>query len=152
MTLKEKINADFIVAMKAKDLVGKSALSSIKSKITEGEKSNGNSELSDQEVLKVVTTAIKQRKQSYDAFITGGREDLAVSEQEEMKVLEVYLPTQMTESEIETSLRNIVQHLSVTITNPQALTGKTIGEFNKQYPGMADITLVKSIVNTLINQ
>lgn len=152
MTLKEKINEDFITAMKSKDLVGKSALSSIKAKITEAEKSNGNVELSDQDVLKVITTGIKQRKQSYDAFVLGNREDLAIKEQEEMKILEVYLPKQMTEDEIETSLRNIIEHLSVVVTNPQALTGKSIGEFNKQYQGMADINLVKSIVNKLINQ
>ena len=152
MSLKEKINADFIIAMKAKALVVKSALSSIKAKITEGEKLNGNSELSDQEVLKVITTAIKQRKQSYDAFMLGNREDLAINEQEEMKVLEIYLPKQMTEEEIESAVRTIIQEMSVVVTNPQALTGKTIGEFNKQYQGMADITVVKSIVNNLINQ
>ena len=152
MSLKEKINADFIIAMKAKALVVKSALSSIKAKITEGEKLNGNSELSDQEVLKVITTAIKQRKQSYDAFMLGNREDLAINEQEEMKVLEIYLPKQMTEEEIESAVRTIIQEMSAVVTNPQALTGKTIGEFNKQYQGMADITVVKSIVNNLINQ
>lgn len=153
MSLKEKINTDFIIAMKSKDLVVKSALSSVKAKITEGEKLNGNSELSDQEVLKVITTAIKQRKQSYDAFILGGREDLAIKEQEEMKVLEIYLPKQMTEEEIESAVTTIVQEMSaIGLVNPQALIGKTIGEFNKQYQGMADITLVKSIVNKLINQ
>jgi uncharacterized protein YqeY len=153
MSLKEKINTDFIIAMKAKALVVKSALSSVKAKITEGEKLNGNSELSDQEVLKVITTAIKQRKQSYDAFILGGREDLAIKEQEEMKVLEIYLPKQMTEEEIESAVTTIVQEMSaIGLVNSQALIGKTIGEFNKQYQGMADITLVKSIVNKLINQ
>ena len=152
MSLKEKINTDFIIAMKAKALVVKSALSSIKAKITEGEKSNGNSELSDQEVLKVITTAIKQRKQSYDAFMLGGREDLAIKEQEEMKVLEIYLPKQMTPQEITDALTEIMQGFSGVVTNPQALVGKTIGEFNKRYQGCADIGIVKNIVNNLIEQ
>jgi uncharacterized protein YqeY len=151
MSLKEKINADFITAMKEKNAVVKMALSGLKTKVTEAEKMNGNSELSDQEVLKVITTAIKQRKQSYDAFMLGNRNDLATKEQEEMKVLEVYLPKQMTEDEIGIAVREIMFNFDGVITNPQALIGKTIGEFNKQYQGMADINLVKTIITNLVN-
>jgi uncharacterized protein YqeY len=151
MSLKEKINADFITAMKEKNAVAKMALSGLKTKVTEAEKMNGNSELSDQEVLKVITTAIKQRKQSYDAFMLGNRNDLATKEQEEMKVLEVYLPKQMTEDEIGIAVREIMSNFDGVITNPQALIGKTIGEFNKQYQGMADINLVKTIITNLVN-
>jgi uncharacterized protein YqeY len=151
MSLKEKINADFITAMKEKNAVAKMALSGLKTKVTEAEKMNGNSELSDQEVLKVITTAIKQRKQSYDAFMLGNRNDLATKEQEEMKVLEVYLPKQMTEDEIGIAVREIMFNFDGVITNPQALIGKTIGEFNKQYQGMADINLVKTIITNLVN-
>jgi uncharacterized protein YqeY len=151
MSLKEKINADFITAMKEKNAVVKMALSGLKTKVTEAEKMNGNSELSDQEVLKVITTAIKQRKQSYDAFMLGNRNDLATKEQEEMKVLEVYLPKQMTEDEIGIAVREIMSNFDGVITNPQALIGKTIGEFNKQYQGMADINLVKTIITNLVN-
>jgi uncharacterized protein YqeY len=151
MSLKEKINADFITAMKEKNAVAKMALSGLKTKVTEAEKMNGNSELSDQEVLKVITTAIKQRKQSYDAFMLGNRNDLATKEQEEMKVLEVYLPKQMTEDEIGIAVREIMSNFDGVITNPQALIGKTIGEFNKQYQGMVDINLVKTIITNLVN-
>ena len=59
MTIKEKIQADFIAAMKAKNEIEKSTLSTIKAKITEGEKANSNKELSDDEVIKVINKAIK---------------------------------------------------------------------------------------------
>ena len=58
MTLKEKIQSDFIVAMKSKDDVGKRALSGLKSKITESEKSNKNIELDDNGVIKVIISVI----------------------------------------------------------------------------------------------
>lgn len=151
MSLKEKINQDFITAMKAKDLVVKSALSGIKSKITEAEKAKGNVELSDQDVLKVITTGIKQRKQSYDAFVLGNREDLATKEQDEIKVLEVYLPKQMTELEIQVEIRKIVQEGTQVSTNTQALIGKIVGEFNRRHQGMADVSVVKKFVTELIN-
>jgi uncharacterized protein YqeY len=152
MSLKENISADFIIAIKEKNENAKTALSGLKTKITESEKLNGNIELSDQEVIKVVTSAIKQRKQSYEAFMLGKREDLAIKEQEEIKVLEVYLPTQMTPQEITDALTEIMQGFSEVIKNPQALVGKTIGEFNKRYQGRADIGMVKNIVNNLIEQ
>jgi len=68
MKLKETIQKDFIEAMKAKDVNAKAALSSLKSKITEAEKAKSNTELSEAEVIKVLTSAIKQRKQSIEEF------------------------------------------------------------------------------------
>ena len=88
MKLKEQIQNDFVVAMKAKDQVTKNALSSLKSKITESEKLNSNQELTEEGILKVISNCIKQRKQSYDEFIKGNRLDLSENEKNEMLVLE----------------------------------------------------------------
>ena len=146
--LKEKIQSDFVSAMKEKNVISKTALSGLKAKITEAEKLNGNQELNDNEIVKVVTNCIKQRKQSVEEFTKGNRLELAENELNEIKVLEVYLPKQMTEEEIETEVRTIMDSISDK-TNVQRLVGQTIGQFNKKFTGTADITIVKNIIEKI---
>lgn len=149
MTLKEQIQKDFITAMKNKNEVSKSALSGLKAKITEAEKVNGT-ELSDIDVLKVINKAIKQREESIRLFIEGGRPELSVKESEEMIVLKNYLPSQMTDNEIENAVREIIVGLPV-MTNANALSGKTMGEFNKKYQGRADSKRVSEIIKKVVS-
>lgn len=150
-TLKQKIQADFITAMKTKDEKTKSTLSSLKAKITEAEKSKGNVEISDDEVIKVITSAIKQRKQSVDEFRKGNRFDLVEKEQGEIEVLERYMPKQMTEQEIEVAVKEILGTFEAG-TNKQRLVGQTIGMFNKKFTGRGDNSLVKHVVERLVNE
>lgn len=150
MTLKEQIQTEFVTAMKAKDEVAKSALSGLKAKITEAEKANGNVSLGDPEVVKVVSSAIKQRRQSVDAFEQAGRSDLAQNEKNEISVLEKFLPTQMSESDIEKEVREIISSMPEVATNANALQGKTMGMFNKKFPGQADPKLVMEIIKKVI--
>lgn len=150
MNLKQQIQSDFVQAMKSKDEDGKRAISSLKAKITEAEKANKNTELTDTEVIKVVSSAIKQRKQSYEEYTKFGRTDLADVESKDISILERYLPKQMNETEIEIAVREIIQSFSTVITNPNALIGRTVGEFNKKYVGLADVETVKKVVASLV--
>lgn len=150
MTLKEQIQTEFVTAMKAKDEVAKSALSGLKAKITEAEKANGNVSLGDTEIVKVVSSAIKQRKQSVDAFEQAGRSDMAQNEKNEIIVLEKFLPTQMSESDIEKEVREIISGMPDLSANTNALQGKTMGYFNKKFPGQADPKLVMEIIKKVI--
>ena len=150
MTLKEQIFADFITAMKAKDDVAKSALSSVKAKITEAEKATGDWKPTDGEVLKIVIKAIKQREESQSIYEKAGREEQALAEASEAAVLKNYLPKPMTEVEIRNVVRSISSDLLGVVPNTQALKGKTIGEFNKQYNGRADVSIVKRIVDEIV--
>jgi uncharacterized protein YqeY len=158
-TLKQKIQADFVTAMKNKDNIAKSALSGIKSKITEAEKLKGNIDLTDDDVIKVITTGIKQRKQSVDEFTKGNRTDLVEKEQGEISVLERYLSKQMSEEQIEQEIRIMVKFSSDYIgesaqqpINKQKLIGQTMGAFNKKYPGRADNALTKKIIEKLVGE
>jgi uncharacterized protein YqeY len=150
MNLKERIQTDFVKAMKSKDVIGKRALSSLKAKITEAEKANKNTELADSEIIKVITSAIKQRTQSHTEYVKFGRTDLADVEMEDINALEKYLPAQMTKSEIETAVREIIQSFPHVISNRNALIGKSIGEFNKKYAGRATTEAVKQILETIV--
>lgn len=150
MTLKEQIQKDFVVAMKAKDENAKSALSSLKAKITEAEKAGFSQNLNDEEVVKVLVKAIKQREESQKIFEDAGRDELARKECDEACVLRKYMPAQMSDQEISESLIEIMQSFSGVITNPNALQGKTIGEFNKRFNGRADLGKVKHLLEKLL--
>ena len=150
MTIKEQIQRDFITAMKAKDENAKAALSSVKAAITVVEKADGLGELSDDAVIKVLTKAIKQREESQKIYEDAGREEMARKECDEASVLRKYMPAQMTPQEIGDALIEIMKGFAGVITNPQALQGKTIGEFNKKYNGRADVGTVREILSKLI--
>ena len=148
MKLKERIQNDFITAMKAKDEVAKTALSGIKAKITEAEKANGNSELSDAELIKVINKAIKQREESQKIYSDAGREEMARKEADEACVLRNYMPSQMTESEIEEEVKKIMAVIDAG-GNRNKLVGQTMGTFNKNFQGRADASMVKNIIEKL---
>ena len=150
MSLKETIEKDFINAFKAKDVNAKAALSSIKAAITIAEKSNPSWVATDDEVIKIISKGIKQREESIKMYELACREELVRKETDEICVMEKYMPSKMNPQEIANALIEIMQGFSGVITNPQALMGKTIGEFNKRYQGRADIGEVKEIVNKLV--
>jgi uncharacterized protein YqeY len=148
MKLKERIQNDFITAMKAKDENAKSALSGIKAKITEAEKANGNSEVSEAEVIKVISKAIKQREESGKIYEDAGRSEMARKEYDEAAVLSNYMPSQMTESEIEEEIKKIMAVIDAG-GNRNKLVGQTMGTFNKNFQGRADVSIVKNIIEKL---
>lgn len=150
MTIKEKIEADFITAFKTKDINAKAALSGIKAKITEAEKSTPYFIATDSEVIKILNKAIKQREESAKIYETAGRRDLAGKEFDEVNILKEYMPNAMTTQEITDVLIKIMKDFT-DVKNNQALIGKTIGEFNKKYMGRADIGIVRHIANQLVD-
>ena len=153
MNIKEQIQKDFVIAMKAKDEVAKSALSGLKAKITEAEKTGGTSALSDSDVIKVINKAIKQREESQRIYSEAGRVELARKEADEAAVLSKYMPEKMSDAEIESAVREIIaNHPRPVLTNPNALVGKTVGEFNKKYVGMADPTDVMNVIKRVVGQ
>lgn len=152
MNLKEQIQKDFVVAMKNREEVKKSALGMLKAKITETEKIKSNVALSDEEVIKVVTGMVKQRKQSIEEFEKGNRTDLAERERTELNVLETYLPSQMTKEEIMAEAMIILSLIFIDgqSDNQQRLIGQTLGQFNKKFVGRADVAIVKNVIETLV--
>jgi uncharacterized protein YqeY len=101
MTLKEKINADFMTAFKSKNMVAKSILSVVKGEIQTVEKNVGTDNLSDAEVTKILTKTVKSLK-----------ETIALTNDEkskvELSVVEVYLPTQMSKEEVTAKVTELV--------------------------------------------
>lgn len=100
MTLKDQIIADMIAAMKAKDAERTSTLRMIKAAITNREK-DGGADVTDEDVLKLLRSQVKQRRDSVEQYEKGGRQDLADKEKAEIVIIEAYLPQAASQEEID---------------------------------------------------
>jgi uncharacterized protein YqeY len=107
--LVETINKDLINAMKAKDEVGLRAIRAIKSAFLLAGTEIGTKEISDEIAIKAMQKMAKQRKDSIDIFLKENRTDLAQKEQEELKVIETYLPASMSKDELISELKKIIE-------------------------------------------
>ena len=148
MELKEKINKDYLAAFKSKNLPAKSALSMLKAKITEAEKANGNKELNDSEIMKLIISTVKQRSQSIEDFKKAGREDLVATEEAELVAVKEYLPKQLSDEEIRSIVTQILRGISD--DNPNKKIGMCMGSFTKTYAGQADSKRVMEIIKETI--
>ena len=101
MTLKEKINADFITALKSKNAVAKSILSVVKGEIQTVEKNVGSDNLSDVEVTKILTKTVKSLKETI-SMANDEKSKL------ELAIVEVYLPKQMSKEEVTAKVTELV--------------------------------------------
>lgn len=149
-TLKQQINIDFTDAYKNKDAVVKSALSFLKAKIIEAEKNNKNIELNDSEVLKVILSSIKQRKDSIKQFNDANRLDLVEKEQQELDVLIKYLPKQITNVELKEKAIETINSITLDPNNKNKNVGIVMGQLNKRYSGMFNMDDLKTILNELL--
>jgi uncharacterized protein YqeY len=107
MTLKDKIIADMIAAMKAKDAERTSTLRMIKAAITNREK-DGGAEITDEDVLKLLRTQMKQRRDSVEQYEKGGRQDLADKEKAEIVIIEAYLPQGASQKDIDQAVAGAI--------------------------------------------
>ncbi|KAJ3168638.1 hypothetical protein HDU88_001531 [Geranomyces variabilis] len=103
--IRNRLKNDLKTAMRAKNTTLTTAIKSVLSSITYHEKSAGAAPLS---VATLIQRSLKKRKEAADQFRAGGREDLASKEEEECKMLEVYLPQQMTEEELIQAVKAVV--------------------------------------------
>ena len=107
MSLQEQISAALKDAMRARDEVKMATLRLVLTAIKKREK-EVRSLLEDQEVISVITTQIKQRRESIEQYRQAGREDLAQREESELQILQGYMPEQVSEEEISNTLDEII--------------------------------------------
>jgi uncharacterized protein len=100
MTLKNQIISDMTTAMKARDSARTSTLRMVKAAITNREK-EGGAEVNDEDVLKLLRSLVKQRRDSIEHYQRGNRQDLVDKEQAEIKIIEGYLPQAASQEEID---------------------------------------------------
>ena len=148
MSLEAKIMEQMKEAMKAKDTVALEALRAIKSGIILAKTEAGASDtLSADDEIKLLQKMAKQRKESIDIFLKQNREDLAKVEQDELALLEEFLPQAMSQEELTALVQQAIQQVGA--AGPQDM-GKVMGVANKAAAGRADGKLLADTVKNLL--
>jgi uncharacterized protein YqeY len=148
MSLEQKIMADLKTAMLAKNEAALRSLRAIKAAILLAKTSEGASgELKEEDEIKLLQKLVKQRKDSLEIYQQQNRADLAQKEQEEIAIIEKFLPTQMSNEEIKAILAGIITE---TGANSPGDIGKVMGVATKQLAGKADGKTISALVKELL--
>src|SRR5688500_15891868 len=113
MSLEKTLGADIVTAMKAKDATRLTALRMLKTALTNKSIEKGRA-LDDAEELQVVSTLVKQRRDSIEQFTKGGRQDLADKEQAEIEILTGYLPAAASDADVASAVAAAVAETGAT--------------------------------------
>lgn len=152
MTFKEKIQQDIVSAMKAKEELRLSVLrmliSAVKNRELEKRSKTGKEEtLTDEEVVATIRSEVKKRKDAAGEFTKGSRADLAKKELAELKILEVYLPAEMSDGALGEIVKEVISSFDV----PTARDfGKIMGEAMKRVKGQASGDRVSAFVKKFL--
>lgn len=149
MELEKQIQADMASAMKAKEAVRLASLRAIKAAILLAKTSEGASgEVTDQDIVKLIQKLVKQRKESAEQYSAAGRPELAENELAEASIMEVYLPKQLSEAELEAELSKIIAEVGA--SKPSDM-GKVMGVATKRLAGLADGRAISATVKRLLS-
>jgi uncharacterized protein len=140
----DKINADIITAMKAKDEASTSALRMLKSAIKYKEV-DLKREVKDEDVVEVLSKQAKQRKESIEGFEKGNRPDMAAKEKVELVLIEKYLPASLSEDELAQLIGEAIK--SSGAAGPKDM-GKVMGILTPKIKGRADMSKVSALVKS----
>ena len=135
MSIQERINDQIKLSMKEKNTIKLAALRSVKSAILLELTKDGKTKMNDQIVIQIISKLVKQRKESASIYRSKNREDLEKEELEQIKYLEVYLPTQLTEDEIEKNVSEKLDEISDVSFKDM---GRIMGVLMKEMSGKAD--------------
>jgi uncharacterized protein YqeY len=148
MSLELNVNAAIKAAMLAKSEAELRALRAIKAAVLLAKTAEGGgAELTEDDETKLLQKLAKQRKDSLEIFRKQNREDLAVKEEEELAVIEKYLPKQMDEAELRAAITEII---ATTGASSPADMGKVMGVATKQLAGKADGKAISGLVKELL--
>ncbi len=150
MDLEQKIMSELKTAMLAKDEPGLRSLRAIKAAILLVKTSEGSGGvLKKEDEIKLLQKLVKQRKDSLEIFQQQNRKDLAQKEEEEIAVIEKFLPKQLSEEELKEALTKIIAD---TGAKSSADLGKVMGIATKQFAGKADGKTISSLVKELLTK
>jgi len=145
--LREKISEDMKTAMKSGDKIRLETIRSIRALILEFDKSGANRELTPEDEIAMLSTAVKKRRESVEMFTKAGRMDLAGKESAELNILQEYLPKQLSEDELIEEIKNIALQVNA---STKADFAKLMPAAMKQFKGKAEGKIVKSLVEKFL--
>lgn len=147
MSLREKINEDLKASMKSGDKIRTETIRSIRALILEYEKSGVNKEMDAETELKLLTGAAKKRKESIEQFANAGRTELVDKEEAELKIIQEYLPKQLSEEEAFEVVKKLAAENGL---SSKADFAKLMPMAIKELKGKADGKIVKSLVEKIL--
>ena len=149
MEIIEKVSAQIKSAMLAKDKVRLEALRGIKKELLEAKTAKGVShELTEETVIPILQKMVKQRKDSAEIYMSQNRPELAEVETEQVKVIQEFLPAQLTEEELSAVIREIIADTGATSLKEM---GKVMGVVTKKVAGRAEGRVISSKVRELLS-
>ncbi len=141
--LREKIKNDFKEAFKAKEISRLSVLKMLNAAIANAEIAKNREELSEEELIGVISSEAKKRKDAIEQYEKAGRENLAGKEKEELEILKNYLPEQLSEEKIREFVQKTIKKIGA---DSSADFGKAMGKIAPQLKGKADGAIIAKIV------
>lgn len=148
MNLEEKVMEQLKTAMKAKDDAALRSLRAIKAAIIIAKTSEGaGGVIKPEDEIKLIQKLVKQRKDSLEIFTQQNRTELAQKEEEELAILQQFLPKQLTEAEIKIAVQPLITASNATAAD----TGKIIGQANKLLAGQAEGAVIAKVVKSLLS-
>jgi len=149
MSLQSKIMAEMKTAMRAKDKVALESLRAIKAAILVAQTESGaKEEIDEDQELKILQRLVKQRKDSARLYTEQNRSDLADPELEQVKVIEKFLPAQLSEEDVKTIVADVIAKVGA--TSPKDM-GKVMGAANKELAGKAEGRLISTVVKEILS-
>lgn len=146
--MEKQIQADMVAAMKAKDAVRLASLRAIKAAIMLAKTAEGaTGEVDNQAIIKIIQKLVKQRKESAQQYTAAGRPELADNELAEAACMEVYLPKQLSEAEVEAEVSKIIAEVGA---SSPADMGKVMGVATKRLAGLAEGRLISALVKKIL--
>jgi len=148
MSLELTINEAIKTAMREKDKVALDSLRAVKSQILLLKTEAKGADVSVEQEIAILQRMIKQRKDSYEQFVAQNRTDLAEVEAAQMKVIEQFLPAQLTAEELEAEIKKII-----TETGAESIKdlGKVMGTASKALAGKSDGKSISEMVKKLLS-
>lgn len=147
MSLLDQIHSDLKEAMRAKDSIRLGALRLILTAVKNKEKELRR-ELEEREVLQIVSNQIKQRKDSIEQYRKGGREDLVQKEEQELEILQAYMPQQLSEEELEKLVTETIKEVGATSVKD---LGKVMKAIMPRIAGRANGKVVNQMVRAQLS-
>jgi uncharacterized protein len=150
--LKEDLQKDLNQAVKGKTEIASGTLrmllAAVLSKEKEKKFKTGDDKLTDEEVMEVITSEAKKRREAIEAYTQGGRQELAEKEKKELEVLAKYLPEQLSEDEIRSIVTETIKEIGVQDMKDM---GKVMAQAMPKIKGRADGSLVSRIAKELLS-
>ena len=149
MTIEEQVSKGFLAAIIPKDTIRLEVLRNIKKVFIEAKSVAGApEEIADSDSVKIIQKLAKQGRESAEIFKQQGREDLYEHEMAQVNILNEFLPKQLTEEELRTALKAIVEKVGATSAKEM---GKVMGVASKELAGLADGKAISAIVKELLS-